>query len=400
MVAILHDQVKDHKTWSLIMFPIGTGTAKGKAVDLQGDLRHWNCMVGSLIMPLINMYKLNTDGSARGSSGLCGCGGVVRNHNGELVFAYSVGLGTGTNNMAELYRQLIDLRHCITHNWFPLVVEVDSLMIANWYNGIGIIEGSSSCNKANKNGRGYAKPWSEWDNGKFKILEWNEDCQPLGPNEPKLMSHLGGDYYQMAWFHYLLTSKMVRRNGLHLLAKDDVITEDKAADIRPRESRQYPTTWDQNFEVASIFHRLLCGLLKGNSDCNFVKDSFALEVVCVTMVRIRSQRAHQAADGHFHIKVVELHERYFCRLPYEAILPQWSLNMTGLDDEGKRAEYDHFFWCDVFRRSLLSATVQELTVRQLVCDKIVEEDVRAARGKIILCGEANYRGCFRCDWRA
>ncbi|KAF6175951.1 hypothetical protein GIB67_003439 [Kingdonia uniflora] len=54
----------------------------------------------------------------------------------------------------------------------------------------GIIEGSSSCNKANKNGRGYAKPWSEWDNEKIKILKWNEDCQPLGPNEPKLMSHL------------------------------------------------------------------------------------------------------------------------------------------------------------------------------------------------------------------
>ncbi|KAF6154123.1 hypothetical protein GIB67_016375, partial [Kingdonia uniflora] len=39
--------------------------------------------------------------------------------------------------------------------------------------------------------RGYAKPWSEWDNGKIKILEWNEDFQPLGLDEPKLMSHLG-----------------------------------------------------------------------------------------------------------------------------------------------------------------------------------------------------------------
>ncbi|KAF6145889.1 hypothetical protein GIB67_028884, partial [Kingdonia uniflora] len=55
----------------------------------------------------------------------------------------------------------------------------------------GGVEGSLSCNKANKNGRRYAKPWSKWDNGKIKILEWNEDCQQLGPNEPKLMSHLG-----------------------------------------------------------------------------------------------------------------------------------------------------------------------------------------------------------------
>ncbi|KAF6173521.1 hypothetical protein GIB67_042651, partial [Kingdonia uniflora] len=35
----------------------------------------------------------------------------------------------------------------------------------------GFIEGFLSCNKTNKNGRGYAKSWSEWNNGKIKILE-------------------------------------------------------------------------------------------------------------------------------------------------------------------------------------------------------------------------------------
>ncbi|KAF6137443.1 hypothetical protein GIB67_009919 [Kingdonia uniflora] len=76
----------------------------------------------------------------------------------------------------------------------------------------GIIEGSSSCNKANKNGRGYAKPWSEWDNRKIKIQEWNEDCQPLGPNEPKLMSHLGNLARNGAIFPLTMLSWMVASN--------------------------------------------------------------------------------------------------------------------------------------------------------------------------------------------
>ncbi|KAF6168860.1 hypothetical protein GIB67_041744, partial [Kingdonia uniflora] len=79
-------------------------------------------------------------------------------------------------------------------------------------NAVGIIEGSASCNKANKNGRGYAKPWSEWDNGKIKILEWNEDCQPLGPNEPKLMYHLGNLARNAVMFPLTMLSKKVASN--------------------------------------------------------------------------------------------------------------------------------------------------------------------------------------------
>ncbi|KAF6144247.1 hypothetical protein GIB67_004917 [Kingdonia uniflora] len=50
---------------------------------------------------------------------------------------------------------------------------------------------------------------------------------------------------------------------------------------------------------------------------------------------MRSQLVHQAADGRLHIKVAGLRERYFCRLPYDAILPEWPLNLIGLDDEGR-----------------------------------------------------------------
>ncbi|KAF6165788.1 hypothetical protein GIB67_012685 [Kingdonia uniflora] len=42
--------------------------------------------------------------------------------------------------------------------------------------------------------------------------------------------------------------------------------------------------------------------------------------------------------------------------------------------------------------------VRELTARQLACDKIVEEDVRAANGEIVLFGKPNHRACFRYNW--
>ncbi|KAF6152564.1 hypothetical protein GIB67_013011 [Kingdonia uniflora] len=56
-------------------------------------------------------------------------------------------------------------------------------------------------------------------------------------------------------------------------------------------------------------------------------------------------------------RFAELHERYFCRLPYDAVLSKWPLNLTGLDEGGKHAEYGHFFWFDMFQRSLLSVAV-------------------------------------------
>ncbi|KAF6167579.1 hypothetical protein GIB67_031162 [Kingdonia uniflora] len=49
--------------------------------------------------------------------------------------------------------------------------------------------------------------------------------------------------------------------------------------------------------------------------------------------------------------VAELRKRYFHCLPYDAMLPEWPLNLIGLDAEGRRAEYDRFFWCNAFRRS-------------------------------------------------
>jgi len=45
-----------------------------------------------------SFVKINFDGSCE--EGYCGGGGVIRDHCGHLIFAYSLNLGQGTNNWA------------------------------------------------------------------------------------------------------------------------------------------------------------------------------------------------------------------------------------------------------------------------------------------------------------
>ncbi|KAF5461917.1 hypothetical protein F2P56_017977 [Juglans regia] len=57
--------------------------------------------------PRQGWVKLNTDGSSFGNPGTSGAGGVIRDEDGRLLLAYSVPLGLGTNNFAEL-RSLLE----------------------------------------------------------------------------------------------------------------------------------------------------------------------------------------------------------------------------------------------------------------------------------------------------
>ncbi|KAF6143066.1 hypothetical protein GIB67_041134 [Kingdonia uniflora] len=82
--------------------------------------------------PPVGFFKLNTNGSI--ADNLCGAGGIVRNSRGVMVFAFSAALVPGTNTTAELYVLLLGLQHCQHNIWFPLLVEVDSEVVANWYN--------------------------------------------------------------------------------------------------------------------------------------------------------------------------------------------------------------------------------------------------------------------------
>ncbi|XP_010312995.1 uncharacterized protein [Solanum lycopersicum] len=54
-------------------------------------------------------YKLNTYGSALQESGKIGGGGIVRDHQGNLINAFSLPFGLGTNNITEIKAALYGL---------------------------------------------------------------------------------------------------------------------------------------------------------------------------------------------------------------------------------------------------------------------------------------------------
>ncbi|KAH0740560.1 hypothetical protein KY290_033603 [Solanum tuberosum] len=53
-------------------------------------------------LPPPNRYKLNTDGSALHNPGKIGGGGILRDEQGIIIYAFVVPFGVGTNNQAEV----------------------------------------------------------------------------------------------------------------------------------------------------------------------------------------------------------------------------------------------------------------------------------------------------------
>ena len=76
--------------------------------------------------PKEGIYKLNTDGSAIQDTGKIGGGGILRDHTGKIIYAFSVPLDFGTNNMAELKAAAYGLEWCQQHGYKRIALEVDS----------------------------------------------------------------------------------------------------------------------------------------------------------------------------------------------------------------------------------------------------------------------------------
>lgn len=72
----------------------------GNIVQLMGSNIHPRKMViVRWYRPSESFVKWNTDGSCKNDR--CGSGGVVKNKEGHLIFAYSLKLGKGSSNWAE-----------------------------------------------------------------------------------------------------------------------------------------------------------------------------------------------------------------------------------------------------------------------------------------------------------
>ncbi|XP_015168633.1 uncharacterized protein [Solanum tuberosum] len=82
--------------------------------------------------PPDSIYKLNTDGSALNNPGKIGGGGILRDHQGQMVYAFTIALGMGTNNMAETQAAAHGLYWCLQHGFKNVILEVDSELLAKW----------------------------------------------------------------------------------------------------------------------------------------------------------------------------------------------------------------------------------------------------------------------------
>ena len=84
--------------------------------------------------PRLGTYKLNTDGSALQNSGKIGGGGILRDHQGKILYAFSLPFGVCTNNTTEIKAALYGLDWCEQHGYKNIELEVDSELLYKWIN--------------------------------------------------------------------------------------------------------------------------------------------------------------------------------------------------------------------------------------------------------------------------
>ncbi|WMV35109.1 hypothetical protein MTR67_028494, partial [Solanum verrucosum] len=83
--------------------------------------------------PPRNCTKLNNDGSCVQES--CGGGGIIRDSQGNMMIAYSLGLDQGTSNMVEACALLYGLKWCVSGGYDRVWGETNSLLLVKCING-------------------------------------------------------------------------------------------------------------------------------------------------------------------------------------------------------------------------------------------------------------------------
>lgn len=81
--------------------------------------------------PPQGFLKQNIDGASKDNPGIVGCGGVLRDENGCLLFIFHCHLGRSTNNMVELMALEQCLEFLKQDNLHNIIVEADLELIIN-----------------------------------------------------------------------------------------------------------------------------------------------------------------------------------------------------------------------------------------------------------------------------
>lgn len=79
--------------------------------------------------PPSTLLKLNTDGSALHNAGKIEGVGILRDFNRDMIYAFTVFLGSGTNNHAETLAATHGLQWCVQFGYKKIILEVDSKLL-------------------------------------------------------------------------------------------------------------------------------------------------------------------------------------------------------------------------------------------------------------------------------
>ncbi|KAL4292566.1 hypothetical protein AHAS_Ahas18G0040900 [Arachis hypogaea] len=90
--------------------------------------------------------KLNTDGTAQGNPVVTGCGGLLRNEEGNWIAGFTHRIGDGTAFLAELWGVKNGLKLAWTMGFKRVVVEIDSAAVVSLLNGGKKLESHPNAN--------------------------------------------------------------------------------------------------------------------------------------------------------------------------------------------------------------------------------------------------------------
>ena len=79
--------------------------------------------------PFLN---LNTDARELDNPEKIGGGRIVRDHQGNMIYAFTITLGIGTKNHAEIQEGSHGLDWCIQHGYKKIQLEVDPELVTRW----------------------------------------------------------------------------------------------------------------------------------------------------------------------------------------------------------------------------------------------------------------------------
>lgn len=108
------------------------------------------------LYPPPDWYKCNTDGASKGNPGPSSAAFCVRNSAGDIIGAKGRSLSISTNLMAEVVAIRVGIHYCIERSLLPLIVEIDSLSMTKFIEGIwevpwSVVKEVEAINKMRKN---------------------------------------------------------------------------------------------------------------------------------------------------------------------------------------------------------------------------------------------------------